>query len=762
MSKHCLTPFLAALAVAPTALAQTNTETDEIVVNAERRGSVASDIPPESTFSAADVRSYGATSVFQILAAIAPQTGSASVRGGGFPIVLVNGRRISGLQEIRDLPADAISRVEVFDEQLSLQYGYSPDQRVVNLVLERRYAASSAEAGAGVADTDARSNARIEGGSTEIDGGDRLALSAAYETAGSITELERGIAAPSSGPDEREFRTLAPESSTWRANATFARALSEQVTGNINLRLDSSEQESLLGRDSFSALRQRESENQTVRGVAGLDGSYSGWQWTATATADFSRQESATTDTLAPSRTQSEQMLFDATGNISGIPFDLPGGPLRTAFRAAVEHRTIESTSSSAAPADLERTTPSARFTLTVPITSRRHEFGAAFGDFSLNATASWGEPSDFEALSSTGFGGAWSPMHPLRFSLQSEHSEAAPSLQQLGDPSLTTPGVTFFDVGSGATVIIDRTSGGNPALRVEERDDLVFNTTLSLSRAFNLSFSWARNQSSNAIAALPVGLPETEAAFPSRFTRDLGGTLIAVDARPINLARRDIESIRWGFSYSRAIGQQPVAESGGRRPDGPPRPEVATEENEDRTAAPESSPVERRPELGGGQRAGAGRWNVSVFHRQRLMDEVVLAPGQTPIDLLDRGGLDGGGEPASSIEFEGGVFYRGFGLRLNGGWSDGYVIPVASGGELDFSDRWTINARAFVNFDSRPELIADAPWLRGVRLSLIADNLTDSVVEVRDSAGLTPSAYQEGYLTPLGRVVQISLRKTW
>ncbi len=762
MPKRCLTPFLAALAVAPTALAQTNTETDEIVVNAERRGSVASDIPPESTFSAADVRSYGATSVFQILAAIAPQTGSASVRGGGFPIVLVNGRRISGLQEIRDLPADAISRVEVFDEQLSLQYGYSPDQRVVNLVLERRYAASSAEAGAGVADTDARSNARIEGGSTEIDGGDRRALSAAYETASSITELERGIAAPSSGPDEREFRTLAPESSTWRASATFARALSEQVTGNINLRLDSSEQESLLGRDSFSALRERESENQTVRGVAGLDGSYAGWQWTATATADFSRQESATTDTLAPSRTQSEQTLFDATGNISGIPFDLPGGPLRTAFRAGVEQRTIESSSSSAAPADLERTTPSARFTLTVPITSRRHEFGEAFGDFSLNATASWGEPSDFEALSSTGFGGAWSPMRTLRFSLQSEHSEAAPSLQQLGDPSLTTPGVTFFDVGSGATVIIDRTSGGNPALRVEERDDLVFNTTLSLSRAFNLSFSWARNESSNAIAALPIGLPETEAAFPSRFTRDLGGTLIAVDARPINLAQRDIESIRWGFSYSHAIGQQPAAEAGGRRSDGPPHSDAAAEATEDRTSAPENSAVERRPELGGGQRAGAGRWNVSVFHRQRLMDEVVLAPGQTPIDLLDRGGLDGGGEPASSIEFEGGVFYRGFGLRLNGGWRDGYVIPVASGGELDFSDRWTINARAFVNFDSRPELIADAPWLRGVRLSLIADNLTDSVVEVRDSAGLTPSAYQEGYLTPLGRVVQISLRKTW
>jgi outer membrane cobalamin receptor len=769
--------FLLSLALAPTAFAQDRAQEDEIVVTAERpRGSVPGDIPPETTFSAADVRSYGATSIFQILAAVAPHTGSASIRGGGFPIILVNGRRISGFQEIRDLPADVISRVEVFDEQLAIQYGYSPDQRVVNLVLERRYSARAAEAGGGAAAGDARGTARAEASLTDINEGDRLALSAAYETASSVTELERDILPSTSGSDARAVRTLAPDSDTWRVNTSFARALSERLTGNASIRIDNSEQRALLGLDSADAVRERDSETQTIRGAAGLDGAYEGWQWTTTATADFTRQESETTDTLAPTRTRSDQTLYDLTANANGALFDVPAGRARGGLRVGVERRDIESLTSDTsgeARADLDRTTPSARATFNLPITSRRREFGEAFGDIAVNATASWSEPSDFDALSGYGFGGSWSPLRPLRFSLQYENSQAAPTLQQLGDPTLTTPDVTFFDITQGETVTIERTTGGNPALSAEDREDTIFNANLALSQALSFSFSWARNDSANALVALPTALSETEAAFPSRYTRDLSGALIALDARPINLAQRNIESIRWGVSYSRAIGQRSRSEDD-RPPSAQPQAQAPTPEVQTPTApgeqqqqpqTPDASPppaLERRMGMGGGQTAGAGRWSISVFHRMRLMDEAILAPGQAPIDLLDRGGLEGGGEPASSIEFEGGVFYRGLGVRLNGGWTGGYSIPVASGGALDFSDRWTLNARMFMNFDSRPAWTEAAPWLKGARLSLVIDNLTDSFVEVSDETGAVPTAYQEGYRNPLGRVVQLSFRKQW
>ncbi len=613
-----LVPFLAILLAAPAGWAQApRGDEDEVVVTAERqRGSVPGDVQPESTFSAADVRSYGASSIFQILAAISPHTASASARGGGFPIVLLNGRRISGIQEIRDLPPDVISRVEVFDEQLSLQYGFSPDQRVINIVLERRFEASHVEAGGALADGDARASLRLEGGRTEINEGNRFAAGAAGDFASAITEAERGIAPPLVGADARDARTLAPESENWRANLSVSRALDERVTGNASVRAESSAQRALLGFDSAGQVRERDSQSQSLRATAGLDGAHAGWLWTATATGDFSVQESATADSALPSRTRAEQSLLDATANANGALLDLPAGQLRASFRVGAEQRRIDAVSadpSGQRRAELERTTPSARIGLIAPITSRRREFGQAFGDLTVNATASWAEPSDFTALSSVGYGGSWSPTRALRFSLQAELSEAAPSLQQLGDPLLVTPAVSLFDPVRGENVQIARTNGGNPDLGAEEREDLIFNANWSLDggqggqsgqrgggQGLNLSFSWARNLSRDAIVPLPTALAETQAAFPARYSRDLSGALTAIDARAINLAERDIESVRWGVSFSRAIGAQP------RRPqEGESPPPPAGEPRR----SPDAIPVEQRPGLGGGARASAGAY---------------------------------------------------------------------------------------------------------------------------------------------------------
>ena len=759
MTIRSAAPILAALAAVPAILAPhasaqvARPEDDEVVVTSERqRGSVQADVPPETTLNAADVRSFGATNIFQLLARVAPQTGSASIRGGGAPIVLINGRRISGFQEVRDLPPDVVSRVEVFDEQLSLQYGFTPDQRVVNLVLERRYSGGQVEGDLGQAGEGARTTARGEARFTDINEGNRTALGLSYDAADAITELDRGIAPPLSGPDFRAERTLAPETSGWRGNASFARALDERLTGQASIRAETTEQRSLLGRDAALALRVRDAETETVRGALAFDGAISGWQWTATATGDLLRQDSTTSGALAPSIADFEQRLYDVTANVNGAIFDLPAGRVRTAFRFGYENRAIESFSRqglTVSTADLSRTTPSARATLTVPITNRRREFGAAFGDISVNATGSWSDPSDVAALNSFGFGGSWAPTRALRVSAQVEQSEAAPTLQQLGDAILVTPDVAFFDPIRGETVRVTRTTGGNPGLAVEERDDLVVNASWAVQQVqgLSLSASWARNDSTNVAVALPTALPETTAAFPGRFTRDLTGALIAVDARPIALAARDIETVRYGLTFSRAIGasQPPRAPAGSERPAGRPGG---------------GSNVEGAIPGARGETAGAGRWNVSVFHRVRLADNATLVAGQAPIDLLDRGGLDRSGETRSALEFEGGVFYRGLGLRFSGGWTDGYTIPIASGGALNFSDRWTLNARTFVNFDARPGVIEAAPLLKGSRVTFAIDNITDSAVEVRDETGVVPIAYQDGFINPLGRVFQIGWRK--
>ena len=791
--------LLAAIAAAPTAYAQTTTrpEDDEIVVTTDRmRGGVQADAPPEASLNAADVRSFGATSVFQLLAAIAPQTGSASIRGSGQPVILVNGRRISGPQEIRDLSPDVISRVDVFDEQLALQYGYSADQRVVNLVLERRYRAGQVEAEGGSAAGGDRAQGRLSAGFAEINEGNRIAFNAARESASKITELERRILPPASGIDQRQLRTVAPDQESWRGSAAFARALDERVTGNASLRIESQDSRSLLGLDASGALRVRDAQTDTKRATAGVDGSAAGWQYTATLTADDTRTETKTSGATAPSRAVSDLKVYEAIGNVGGALFTLPAGKVRANFRLGVEQREIDSISTIAGAttqAALDRTTPSGRITLSVPVTSRRRDFLKQFGDIALNATASTAEPSDFSTLTSFGYGASWSPVRPLRFTVQTERSDAAPSLQQLGDPRIATPDVQFFDPVRGETVRITRITGGDRTLRSEQREDLTINATYSPPKiqGLTLQASWARNNSTDVATALPTLLPETYTAFPTRFVRSASGVLTSVDARPISLAERDIESVRIGFSISRPIGKPPAR--GGSGQGSSPRPAAAAAANvmaevgvageggegargggqgaqaqrpasgRPASAAPGAATTGSRAAAAGSPsrsapRASAGRWNLSVYRKIRLKDEATLAPGLKPIDLKDRGGLDGTG--ADGVEFEGGVFYKGLGVRFNGTWTDAYDTPTTTGGTLSFSDRFTLGARLFVNFDARPNIVRSAPILKRSRLALSLENATDSSVKVRDQTGATPIAYQEGYQNPTGRAVTLSFRK--
>ena len=69
-------------------------------------------------------------------------------------------------------------------------------------------------------------------------------------------------------------------------------------------------------------------------------------------------------------------------------------------------------------------------------------------------------------------------------------------------------------------------------------------------------------------------------------------------------------------------------------------------------------------------------------------------------------------------------------------------------------------NLRAFVDFDQRPGMVKQVPFLKGARLSLSANNLLDARQRVTDANGVTPLAYQPDELDPLGRVMAIELRK--
>ena len=129
-----------------------STTVDEVVVTAtspqvyaSQPGAALGGLAPELQLGPLDIQSYGVSTVTELLDELAIQTNSSRGRGGETPVVLLNGKRISGMGEVRDIPTEAIRRVDILPEETALSYGFTADQKVVNIVLRPRFRALTAE-----------------------------------------------------------------------------------------------------------------------------------------------------------------------------------------------------------------------------------------------------------------------------------------------------------------------------------------------------------------------------------------------------------------------------------------------------------------------------------------------------------------------------------------------------------------------------------------------------------------------------------------
>ncbi|GAA0869216.1 hypothetical protein GCM10009116_10520 [Brevundimonas basaltis] len=156
------------------------------------RGSVDSDIPPDVTLTAEDIQSYGASSISELLTYLEPLTRSS--RGsGGQPVMLVNGRRISGFREIAGIPPEAIERVDILPEEVALEYGYRADQRVVNFVLKANFRSITAQVEGRVPTAGGRTVNELETNLLRISGAQRWSMELEYERATPLFESERDL-----------------------------------------------------------------------------------------------------------------------------------------------------------------------------------------------------------------------------------------------------------------------------------------------------------------------------------------------------------------------------------------------------------------------------------------------------------------------------------------------------------------------------------------------------------------------------------------
>ncbi len=276
--------------------------TPDIIVTATRLpGSVDTDAPPIDELSEAEIASIGASSISDLLTAIAPQAGSGRGRGGGGPpIILLNGQRVSSFRELRDLPPEAIRQVQIFPEEVALKYGFRPDQRVINFILKPDFASFSVEHDFELPEKGGFTTKEFETTFTRIGKDNRLNIDLQVESSSRITEDERsivqsaasapfalggnvtaasgvgeidpalsllagrtvvvaavpsnpalaGFAANANAPATTaigEFRTLQPSSQRFSTNASWSKMLAPQTSISLNGRFEFEDRQSLLG-----------------------------------------------------------------------------------------------------------------------------------------------------------------------------------------------------------------------------------------------------------------------------------------------------------------------------------------------------------------------------------------------------------------------------------------------------------------------------------------------------------------------------------
>ena len=807
-----------------------------VITGAKPRGSVVGDIPPENTLDSRDVRATGATNINELLDAIAPQIGSVQGRSGGRPVLLLNGQRISSWRELRDIPTEAIERVEILPEEVALKYGYRADQKVVNIVLRQRFRSTTAQVGVGTATDGGYVTGNGDLTRLLIQRNGRTTFNLHAEGNTMLTEAERNIlltAAPVSGAtteQELAARSLVGTRRDLRGSATVNRTLSTSVSGTFNGELEHTDGRSLIGLNPSlldPLARQTSSDTAHIGGV--LNGqTKSQWRWTLTGNGDLSGSStrSDVDDPLFPrERTHETTASADLTGTANGKLFKLPAGDATTTLTlgGTTEHLTSRRTQAGTSSSNsLSRTTEEAAINVDVPISRRGKAFNA-LGNLTLNGNAEVDHLSDFGNLTKFGAGLNFSPVERLNFISSWTREEGPPTINQLGDPVLTTPNSRIFDFVTGQTVFVTAITGGNPNLNSDRRTviKLSGNWQPFQNTDLRLRADYVHQKIENPIANLSV-TAALEQAFPARFLRCppsgvdnngapcTPGQLITVDLRPVNFESSQRDQLRIGFDFtkplkshrpSQAVIDQMRAQFGFGGPGGqrggarganggqggttPTGGQASSASGASGTTTARSTPSANgaAPEgargggFGGGGRGfggrgggffgGAGgnqnrgRINVSLTDTITFVDKVKVAPGGPVLDYLhgDPTG-SGGGTPRHNVQAQLGWFNNGLGARVGANWRSATEVNSLTGDDLHFSSYGTFDLRLFAHPGDIPEVVVKHPWLRGTQVRFEVTNVFNSRPRVHDAAGNVPLNYQPDLLEPLGRTIMISFRK--
>ena len=717
----------------------------DIVVIADRLPEQL-DVPqaPLVELDAADIAGFGAGSIEELVAQLEPASGSTRGRGGGGrPVFLINGIRVSSFREFFRYPPEALAKVEVLPEEVAQRFGFPPDRRVLNFILKKDFSSREIEVEYEQPDRGGYSRTEQEFGLLKIAGGGRLNLNFEHNDTSLLTEAERGITqTPGSipdvagDPDPAAARSLIADSRGFEASANWAKAFVESGSSlSLTGSFERGESRSLSGLDTVTLadplgqsllrtfngdnpleVRRRTNEGEFALGYTRQIGTF---QLTATGNAsiaDTRTQIDRLVDTSGLVADAANGLLaidgaipagadagFDIANTrtlgasqkvtLRGRPLLLPAGELGLTFDLGYDWNRIESDDTrSALDTRLTRGIIEGGVNVAVPLTSRFEGVLGALGDFAANFQLGFNDLSDFGTLYDWSAGLTWEPFDDLQLGVTYVDNEAPPSLAFLGNPQITSFNVPVFDFSRGETALVTVTSGGNPDLLAETQRDWKFsaNWKLPIGGNHRLNIEYVRNRSDNVSQGFPALTDAIEAAFPDRVTRDGAGQLIALDRRAVTFAETRANRLsiglnsrgRWGKARPSSSRPEGVTPSGATTPAAPASREGRRgAPNAERFAAIRAALCKDEPDLS----ALPERMQARLKREDGTVDPERLARVKGRICSDDAANAEAGQEPRQARGSRGGG--RNPAARFGGRGGDGrgrYFLSLTHTIELD------------------------------------------------------------------------------
>ncbi len=673
-----------------------------------RRGAALT--PPEIELDGADIDALDAWSIDDVLKRM-----DETLALGGQPLVLINGRPTPNVSAYTGFPPDALVRAEVLPPEAAGLYGAAPGQRVVNLVLQKKFssydgravASRPTQGGTSTVSGDLRRSA-IAGSNTH-----QIGFRVSRDTALRAGERDRALA--TDGP-EADRVTLRPQSELLSANLSLTRGLGDW-SGVFSLNGQTQDSRSVAQVGLGVVESRRRSDSLGVSG--GASGKLAGWLVQTNLNGQAARNAEDGLQDM-----NSDTLSFGWTGSGQRSLIELPSGPLTASVNANLQG------SRSTVERDQDRTvrsfqTRSARGALTLPLSKSSGEgWSGRLGDLSATFGAGMresggGSGEDINA------GLSWTPRRGVRINGEwATSTDSVPDIQRSEPQYYGTP-VVVFDFRTGEAVEVLPIRGGNPDLTPPESERWTASASLGPFTSWALSgnLGYMRSEFTSGIGALPELTEDVEAAFPDRFERDIDGRLISIDYRPLNLSSTLSESLNTGVNFNL------------------PRPAGAA-----------------------GQEATVMR--VALNHSLQLSNVTRLRAGLPELDRLKG---DGGGVSQHNASILLDARRGRWGANISARWQEGYRTRRNSGvdgpDDLVMAAFTTVDLRFNFQMTSsrnRAEDGAAAPRRRsaGLQLNLDISNLFDARREARMGDGSPAEGYGRDMQDPIGRTVRLTLQR--